>query len=378
MVARAGTQKSTIRTVGPGTRELDGTARLPPAIQYFSIPYGRSDGMSVPFKTSRGFIPARRTPVFNWKLPPTAVLILVFARSAVSSPYISTRFHDHNRPRISEKRTILSQIPRWEFMTRYDTSMQVRLAGAGIYRGYHGQNLADDPVLTRYEIAALLGRFIRLVNSRDGKVFAGRRVLEKHMLWIPRPGWGLFDVEASLAEGFTRPRREAEYWNQPLARYSLAVFLDVILKTLAQHYEPRLYFEVYPPVRIHDFVVYGHPYWFLCRRSIQFGILDIQDGLFHGRDPVRGHSLCQVLERLVTLVNGYSRDGDPRPWNLEGLVDSSSLALEAAGPFPADLKTIERRFIRPTALPRARDDGILIPRQRTLDSWAPETVDRPR
>ena len=107
--------------------------------------------------------------------------------------------------------------------------------------------------------------------------------------------------------------------------------------------------------------------------------------------------IAWLLDRLITLVDGYDRDASPRPWP-ERVVDSSARALPVAGPFPRDLKTIDRAFDFPTSYRSVRADGVVIPaaeredaqedpvrrrrarapRQRTLDDWAPERTRRPR
>src|SRR5207244_13354893 len=64
-----------------------------------------------------------------------------------------------------------SDLGRGEFMRPFGPELMLVLVENHVLEGYRGQDLNADAPLTRYEIAFLLGRTIRLVNARDGRIF---------------------------------------------------------------------------------------------------------------------------------------------------------------------------------------------------------------
>src|ERR1019366_4220316 len=110
--------------------------------------------------------------------------------------------------------------------------------------------------LTRFEIGYLLGRFIRLANSRDGVVFPRDGLLNQQPPFIPQKGWGFFELEDALSERILIPVWERGWWEKPLCRYDLAALMVKMIRRLSRFYMVARMYEVYPAERYTDFVHY--------------------------------------------------------------------------------------------------------------------------
>ena len=248
------------------------------------------------------------------------------------------RIADYYQPGITLTRPANGRLSRREFMQPFAERTLLVLAKNHLLDRYRGTDLAGPEPLTRFDVAFLLGRFIRVVNSRDGKTFPMRASLDHQHPFIPQKGWGLLEVEFALCQRLLAPVWELGWWERPVPRYHLAVMISKILKSLEPHYALRRLFSVYPPEEYADFPPYGHPTWFLTRPAVEYGLLEGTDGRFRGQSAVSGRDMAVVLDRLVTIVNGYRREGQvPLPVTEP---DGSGMALARPDPFPNALRTM--------------------------------------
>lgn len=284
---------------------------------------------------------------------------------------------DYHRSKIDYRRPVEERPTRRTFMRKFSPEMLLELTAEGFTQGYMGQDLSKDGTLERIEVAFLLGRLIRMVNRRDGKIFGGERRHESQAPWVPRSGWGLFESEAAVAERLFRPTVDPAYWKGPVTRYELTFMAGKLLKTLEEHYELIRFYEVHPERYYEDFVAFGHPWWETCRRPMEYALVGDGGGAFRGFDAVKASDVLPVVWRLRTLAQGYRIGAPSRPW-IKDLLDSSNKAVPFPLPYPQALHTIPRDFPPTVAYPRDPPEPTVLPRQRTFDDWAPEVVDRPR
>ncbi|MBI4860943.1 MAG: hypothetical protein HY815_11900 [Candidatus Riflebacteria bacterium] len=292
--------------------------------------------------------------------------VVVAALGVVALGLVASHFHrrveggvldhrivDYYKSRIVQERPVKSRPTRSAFMRPYSEELLLGLAGSHFFDHYRGTDLNADQPLTRFEVAYLLGRFMRLVNSRDGEVFPLDRSLDHQERWVPQKGWGLFEVEAALAERLFAPVWERGWWERQVPRYTLAAILRKVLERLEAHYTLIRFFPVYPPGHYTDFAMYGHPTWFLVRPAIVHGLMQDERGAFRGHEPIRGRDAALVLDRLVTITNGYSRE--PVVAMPETHPEGSGMSLGRPDPFPEALRTGRHEILEMEA---RRDDLV--------------------
>lgn len=275
----------------------------------------------------------------RWK-PLLATLVLGAASVTIWSMsrgadagLLDYRIKHYYKDRIVSARPARAHPTRGEFMRPYDPELMLALTENQMLAGYRGQDLSARGNLTRFELTFLLGRFIRLVNARDGKIFRKRTSTDHQAMWVPQKGWGLFEAGDALSEGLMTPTWERGWWERTVSRYQLAAEVGRLLRGLAPHYELITFFEIYPPP-LDDFAMPGHPNVAISRPAIVHGVMGAAGGRFRGPEPVTTHDLVEVLDRLITIVNGYRR----RP----------SVALPATVPDGSD-----DAFTRPDRFPDA-------------------------
>lgn len=284
---------------------------------------------------------------------------------------------DYHRSKIDYRRPVEERTTRKAFLRPYSTEMLLELTNEGFTQGYMGQDLSKDGVLERIEVAFLLGRFIRMLNRRDGRIFEGERKQESSAPWVPRSGWGLFESEAAVAERLFRPTVDPAYWKGPVTRYELTFMAGKLLKSLEKHYELIRYYEIHPERYYDDFVDFGHPWYESCRKPMEYALIGDGRGSFRGHEAVKAADVVPVVWRLRTLAQGYRPGAASRPW-IKDLLESSNKAVPLPLPFPRALATRDRDFPPTVTYPREDPDSTPLARQRTFDDWAPEVVDRPR
>ena len=247
------------------------------------------------------------------------------------------RYKHYYQNRIVGTRPALAHPARGDFMRPYDPELMLVLTENHVLEGYRGADLSQAAALTRFEVTFLLGRFIRQVNARDGRIFAKRRSTDHQAMWIPQKRWGYFETEDALCEGLMTPLWERNWWEGKVSRYQLAAEVGKLLRALAPHYELIMYFEIYPLEDITDFAMPGHPNVGISKDALQHGVMGAVDGRFRGNEPVSAHDMVEVLDRLITIVNGYQRKpATPLPPTLP---DGSGDSFARPDPFPAALRT---------------------------------------
>lgn len=209
--------------------------------------------------------------------------------------------------RVITRRPVKARPSRGEFMRPYSPDVQLALAQEHILDGWRGQDLTADAPLTRYEATFLLGRFVRLVNSRDGRIFARDRSTDHQAMWVPHVGWGMFEAEDAMAEDLASPTWERGWWVRPIRRFQVASHVKRILERLAPHYELITFYEIYPPDHIQELAMPGHPDVEAARPAIQHGIMGPRGADFAGLEPVTTHEMAEIVDRLIAVVNGYRR-----------------------------------------------------------------------
>lgn len=260
------------------------------------------------------------------------------------------RIKHYYQSRVVRTRAPLERPARSDFMRPYEPDLMLELTENHVLEGWRGADLSVNAPLTRFEITFLLGRFIRQVNSRDGKIFERRKSLDHQAMWVPQKGWGLFEASDAMSEGVVTPLREGNWsrpnatpspqswWEGKMTRYQLAAEVAKILRALAPHYELITYFEIYPLEHLTDFAIVGHPNVSICRLPLIHGVMGGDDaGRFRGSDAVSSHDMVEVLDRLIRIVNGYRlKPATPLP---QTLPDGSDDAFARPDPFPDALRT---------------------------------------
>lgn len=263
--------------------------------------------------------------------------VTIWSRSrGADAGLLDYRIKHFYKSRIVGARPARAHPARSQFMRSYSPELMLALTENHVLEGYRGRDLSAPGNLTRFELTFLLGRFVRLVNSRDGLVFQRRRSRDHQAMWVPQKGWGLFEAEDALAEGLMTPTWERGWWERPVSRYQLAAEVGRLLRAMAPHYELITYFEIYPLQGLSDFAMPGHPNVGICQPAMVHGVMGAVDGRFRGAEAVTTHDMVEVLDRLITIADGYQRHSTLLPPTVP---DGSDDAFPRPDPFPDALRT---------------------------------------
>jgi hypothetical protein len=236
----------------------------------------------------------------------TACAVWAVSRG-VDAGLLDHRIKHFYKGKVLHRKPVKARPSRYEFMRPYTPEIMLTLTENHILEGWRGQDLIAEAPLTRFEATFLLGRFVRLVNSRDGRVF-GRDLDGDHQaMWIPQKGWGMFEAEDALSEKLAYPTWEVGWWERPISRFQVAIEVRKVLERLAPHYELIEFYEIYPPDHIAELAMPGTPNYYAPKAAIQHGIMEPRGADFAGLSPITTHEMAVVIDRLIAVVNGYQR-----------------------------------------------------------------------